>query len=74
MNNNTTNTDNTNHRVGDVVVFADAHDEDRGHCGTVTRVLGQTHLATRVRTVSVWVETADGETFVGDSRNFFKVS
>ena len=38
-------------KTGDVVVFPDH--EDRERCGVVTRTLGSTHLATRVRTVTV---------------------
>lgn len=55
-------------KKGDVVLFPDADDRER--CGVVTRTLGQTHLATRVRTVHVWATTADGEEFVGVESDF----
>jgi hypothetical protein len=54
-------------KKGDAVVW---NCLDTEFSGVVTRTLGQTHLATRVRTVHVWVETADGESFVGEESLF----
>lgn len=75
MNNtgNTTTPNRTDLKVGDTVCFPCPNDDERGRVGTVTRVLGSTHLATRVRTETVFVTTADGENFHGNARFFQKV-
>ena len=67
-------TTTTTHQTGDTVVFPDPTDEERGRCGTVTRVLRSRRVGSLDRDVTVFVETADGENFHGFAHNFHKVT
>jgi hypothetical protein len=66
----TTTTNRSGLQVGDTVCFPCPHDNERGRVGKVTKVLGSTHLATRVRTETVFVTTSDGDEFHGPARFF----